>query len=127
MVIPMKTVLVVDDSAFMRRTMKSILLRNSFRVVGEATNGVEAVAEYKKLRPDIVTLDVVMQEMDGLVTLKTIMKIAPNANIIMVSSMGQDIIVRESIVLGAKNFILKPFTEEQVLRAIDKLDESPVE
>ncbi|MCL2221597.1 MAG: response regulator [Oscillospiraceae bacterium] len=123
----MKTVLVVDDSAFMRRTMKSILLRNSFRVVGEATNGVEAVAEYKKLRPDIVTLDVVMQEMDGLVTLKTIMKIAPNANIIMVSSMGQDIIVRESIVLGAKNFILKPFTEEQVLRAIDKLDESPVE
>jgi len=122
----MKTVLVVDDSAFMRRTMKSILIRNDYVVVGEATNGVEAVAEYKKLRPDIVTLDVVMQELDGLGTLKTIMKVNPQANVIMVSSMGQDIIVRDSIIMGAKNFILKPFSEEQVVRALDKLGESPI-
>jgi len=126
MVILMKTVLVVDDSAFMRRTMKSILIRNDYVVVGEATNGVEAVAEYKKLRPDIVTLDVVMQELDGLGTLKTIMKVNPQANVIMVSSMGQDIIVRDSIIMGAKNFILKPFSEEQVVRALDKLGESPI-
>jgi len=119
----MKTVLVVDDSAFMRRTMKSILIRNNFEVVGEATNGIEAVDLYTKLKPTIVTLDVVMEEMNGLEALKKIMIIDSKANVIMVSSMGQDIIVRDAIVVGAKNFILKPYTEEQVVRALDKLIE----
>jgi len=119
----MKKVLIVDDSAFMRRTMKSIVVRNDFEVVGEGTNGVEAVSLYKKLRPDIVTLDVVMKDMDGLEALKVIMKIDPNANIVMVTSMGQDIIVREAIVAGAKNFILKPFTEQQVMVAFEKIKE----
>jgi len=119
----MKTVLVVDDSAFMRRTMKSILIRNNFEVVGEATNGIEAVDLYTKLKPAVVTLDVVMEEMNGLEALKKIMIIDSKANVIMVSSMGQDIIVRDAIVVGAKNFILKPYTEEQVVRALDKIVE----
>ena len=123
MVNSMKTVLVVDDSAFMRRTMKSILIRNNFEVVGEATNGIEAVDLYTKLKPAVVTLDVVMEEMNGLEALKKIMIIDPKANVIMVSSMGQDIIVRDAIVVGAKNFILKPYTEEQVVRALDKIIE----
>jgi len=123
MVNSMKTVLVVDDSAFMRRTMKSILIRNNFEVVGEATNGIEAVDLYTKLKPDVVTLDVVMEEMNGLEALKKIMIIDQKANVIMVSSMGQDIIVRDAIVVGAKNFILKPYTEEQVVRALDKIIE----
>jgi len=123
MVNSMKTVLVVDDSAFMRRTMKSILIRNNFEVVGEATNGIEAVDLYTKLKPAVVTLDVVMEEMNGLEALKKIMIIDPKANVIMVSSMGQDIIVRDAIVVGAKNFILKPYTEEQVVRALDKIVE----
>ncbi|MCL2247736.1 MAG: response regulator [Oscillospiraceae bacterium] len=119
----MKRVLVVDDSAFMRRTMKSIVVRNDYEVVGEGTNGVEAVSLYKKLRPDIVTLDIVMKDVGGLEALKSIMKIDPNANVIMVTSMGQDVIVREAIVSGAKNFILKPFTEQQVMAAFEKLKE----
>ena len=122
----MKTVLIVDDSAFMRKVMKGIVVKNGYEVVSEAKSGVEAVAEFKKHKPDIITMDVVMNEMDGLSALKTIIKINHNANVIMVSSMGQDVIVREAIVEGAKNFILKPFTEQQVITAFEKLGTSPI-
>jgi len=122
----MKKILIIDDSAFMRRTMKAIAAKNDYEVIGEGINGIEAVSLYKKLRPDIVTLDVIMKDMDGLEALKTIIKIDPKANVIMVSSMGQDVVVRDAIIIGAKNFILKPFTEEQVVTAFEKLDESPI-
>jgi len=117
----MKTVLIVDDSAFMRRLIKRIVINNGFDVVGEANNGKLGVEKYKELKPDFVTMDLVMDEMDGLEALKLIIAADPNANVIMVSSMGQDVIVRDAIVIGAKNFLLKPLDEKSVIEAIKKL------
>ena len=104
----MKTVLIVDDSSIMRKILKSIVTQNGYEVVGEATNGKMGVKKYKELQPDIVTMDFVMDKMNGLEALSRIIGENPNANVIMVSSMGQEAIVRDAIVLGAKNFLLKP-------------------
>jgi len=116
----MKTVLIVDDSSMMRRILRNILTKNGFDVVGEASNGEDAVDKYKELRPDAVTMDFIMDKMNGLDALRNIISINPNAYVIMVSSMGQEVIVRDAIVLGAKNFLLKPFNEQQVVEAIGK-------
>jgi len=117
----MKTVLIVDDSALMRRIIRHIVIKNGYDVVGEATNGKLGVEKYKELRPDIVTMDMVMDEMNGMEALKLIIEENPDANVIMVSSMGQEVVVRDAIVTGAKNFLLKPFDEKQVLDAFKKL------
>jgi len=117
----MKTVLIVDDSSIMRRIMKNILTKNGYEVVGEASDGKTGVRKYKELRPDIVTMDVIMDEMDGLEALSRIMGENPDASVVMVSSMGQEVMVRDAIVLGAKNYLLKPFEEQQVIDALKKL------
>ena len=117
----MKTVLIVDDSAVMRRIVRNIVTKNGYDVVGEATNGRIGVKKYEDLRPDIVTMDMIMDEMNGLEALKSIIGINPDANVIMVSSMGQEVYVRDAIVHGAKNYLLKPFNEEQVITAFEKL------
>jgi len=117
----MKTVLIVDDSAFMRRLIRNIVIRNGYNVVGEASDGKAGVEKYIELRPDIVTLDLVMDEMNGLDALKEIININSDANVIMISSMGQDVIVRDAIILGAKNFLHKPFDEQQMVEALKKL------
>ena len=117
----MKTVLIVDDSAFMRRLIKKIVTNIGYDVVGEADNGRLGVEKYKELKPDFVTMDLVMDDMNGLDALKLIIEADPDANVIMVSSMGQDVIVRDAIVIGAKNFLLKPLDEKQVIEAIKKL------
>ena len=117
----MKTILVVDDSSLMRRLIKNIVIKNGYNVIGEAINGKIGVEKFKELKPDIVTLDLVMDEMNGLEALKLIIEEDPDANVIMVSSMGQDVIVRDAIVSGAKNFLLKPFDEKEVIAALKKL------
>lgn len=117
----MKKVLVVDDAAFMRMSLKKILVENGFEVVGEAENGRVGVQKYNELRPDIVTLDITMPDMDGLAALKGIMTIDPNAKVVMISAMGQESYVRESIMLGAKNFIVKPFNAEHVIKVLNSL------
>ena len=117
----MKTVLIVDDSSLMRRLIRRIVVKNGYEVVGEATNGRLGFEKYKELHPDVVTMDLVMDEMNGLEALKLIINENPDANVIMVSSMGQDVIVRDAIVTGAKNFLLKPFDEQQVVEALKKL------
>jgi len=117
----MKTVLIVDDSTMMRRMIRNIVVKNGITVVGEAENGELGVKKYRELRPDFVTMDLIMDEMTGLEALKVILDEYPDANVIMVSSMGQDVIIRDAIVLGAKNFLLKPFDEQQVMDAISKL------
>ena len=117
----MKTVLIVDDSSLMRRIIRHIVIKNGYDVVGEATNGRVGVEKYRELKPDIVTMDLVMDEMNGIEALKVIMAESPEANVIMVSSMGQDVVVRDAIVTGAKNFLLKPFDEKQVIEAMKKL------
>ena len=117
----MKTVLIVDDSSLMRRLIKNIVVKNGYDVLGEAENGKKGVEKYKELKPDFVTMDLIMDEMNGLEALKLIIEEDPNANVIMVSSMGQEVLVRDAIVLGAKHFVMKPFDERQVMEAIKKL------
>jgi len=113
-------VLVVDDAAFMRVSIKNMLTKNGFEVVGEAENGKIAVAKYQELMPDVVTLDITMPELDGLDALKEIMKINPKAVVIMVSAMGQESMVRDAVMSGAKGFIVKPFKEDAIVAAIKK-------
>ena len=117
----MKTVLIVDDSALMRRMMKKTVISNGYTVIGEANNGRLGVEKYKALNPDVVTMDVVMDEMNGLEALRQIIAYDANANVVMVSSMGQEIIVRDAILAGAKGFIVKPFEESVVLEVFRKL------
>jgi len=117
----MKKVLIVDDAAFMRMSLKKIMVENGFEVIGEAENGKEAVTKYNELQPDIVTLDITMPEMDGITALKAIMKIDPEANVVIVSAMGQESYVREAVMAGAKNFIVKPFNKEHVIKVLNSL------
>ena len=117
----MAKVLIVDDAAFMRISIKNMLTKNGYEVVGEADNGAVGVEMYKELRPDIVTMDITMPEMSGLDALKEITKVDPQAKVVMVSAMGQEAMVREAIVSGAKGFIVKPFKEDGIIAAIKKL------
>lgn len=114
----MRKFLIVDDSSFMRKILKSILVKNGYTVIGEAENGKIAIEKYVQLQPDIVTMDVTMNEMSGIEALGEIKKIDGDAKVIMVSAMGQEVIVREAISLGAKGFLVKPFEERTVLSAI---------
>jgi len=117
----MATVLIVDDAAFMRISIKNMLTKNGYEVVGEAENGQIAVEMYKELQPDIVTMDITMPEMTGLEALKEIAKLDPQSKVVMVSAMGQEAMVRDAIVSGAKGFIVKPFKEDGIIAAIKKL------
>lgn len=116
----MPKVLIVDDAAFMRMMLKDILVKNGYEIAGEVSNGAEAVAAYKESRPDIVTMDIAMPEMDGITAVKEIKKIDPNAKIVMVSAMGQQALVIEAIKAGALDFIVKPFQPDRVLQALEK-------
>ncbi|ARU62466.1 two-component system chemotaxis response regulator CheY [Tumebacillus sp. BK434] len=113
-------ILIVDDAAFMRMMIKEILTKNGYTVVGEAQDGVQAVEKYKELRPDLVTMDITMPEMDGIHALKEIRGFDPNAKIIMCSAMGQQAMVIDAIQAGAKDFIVKPFQADRVVEAIKK-------
>lgn len=113
-------ILVVDDAAFMRMMIKDILLKAGFEVVGEATNGAEAVVRFSELGPDLVTMDITMPEMDGIAAVKEIKKLDPNARIIMCSAMGQQQMVLEAIQAGARDFVVKPFQADRVIDAVRK-------
>lgn len=117
----MTKVLIVDDAAFMRMMIKDILQKNGFEVVGEANNGIEAVNLYKKERPDVVTMDITMPDMDGIEAVKEIRSFDSAAKIIMCSAMGQQSMVMDAIKSGAKDFIVKPFQADRVLEAIRKV------
>lgn len=113
-------VLIVDDAAFMRMMIKEILTKNGYNVVGEASDGAQAVEKYKELTPDLVTMDITMPEMDGITALKEIKKINAAAKVIMCSAMGQQAMVIDAIQAGAKDFIVKPFQADRVIEAIKK-------
>lgn len=117
----MKRVLVVDDATFMRVSIKKMLTNNGYEVIGEAENGQIAIQKYQELSPDIVTMDITMPEMDGLASLKEILSVNPNANVIMVSAMGQESMVREAVLAGAKGFIVKPFKEDILVDALKNI------
>lgn len=113
-------VLIVDDAMFMRAMIRDILINSGrYEVIGEAANGEEALIKYQELKPDLVTMDIVMPQMDGIEATKEIIKLDPNAKIVMCSALGQEALVIESIAAGAKDFIVKPFSAEKVLKVID--------
>ena len=116
----MARVLVVDDAAFMRKMVSDALTKGGHDVVGEAGNGVEAVARFQELKPEVMTLDITMPEKDGLAALKDIMELEPSARVIMCSALGQESKVLESIKLGAKDCVVKPFQADRVLGAVAK-------
>ena len=115
-----RKVLVVDDAAFMRMMLKDILVKNDFEVAGEAENGNVAVAAYQKIRPDIVTMDITMPEMNGIDAVKAIKTLDASARVVMVSAMGQQPMVIEAIQAGADDFIVKPFQPDRVVEALNK-------
>jgi two-component system, chemotaxis family, chemotaxis protein CheY len=114
------SVLIVDDALFMRMMIKDILSKDGLDVIGEAENGVEAVKKYAELRPDLVTMDIVMPEMDGIEAVRNIMKLDPAARVLMCSAMGQQPLVVEALEAGAKDFIIKPFQPAKVVEAVRK-------
>lgn len=120
----MARVLIVDDALFMRKMLSDILKKEGIEVCGEAENGKESIERYQQLRPDLVTMDIVMpkmEEIDGVAAVREIMKIDPQAKIIMVSAMGQHSLVVEAIQAGAKDFITKPFQPSRVIEAIKRV------
>ena len=117
----MKRVLIADDAVFMRLSLKAMLERQGFEVIGEAENGEIAIEKYKILKPDIVTLDITMPVMDGLGALRQIKAFDKSAKIMMISALGQETIVREAVISGALGFIIKPFNEETIAKVFAKL------
>lgn len=116
----MARVLVVDDAAFMRKLVSDALASGGHEVVGEAGNGVEAVARFQELKPELTMLDITMPEKTGLEALADIIAIDPNAKVLMCSALGQESKVIEALKLGAKNFVVKPFKPDVLLEAVDK-------
>ena len=116
----MARVLVVDDAAFMRKMVSDALAKAGHEVIGEACNGVEAVESFRALKPELTTLDITMPEKDGLSALGEIMTLDPNARVIMCSALGQESKVLESIKLGARDFVVKPFQPARVQEAVEK-------
>jgi len=117
-------ILVCDDAEFMRTLIKDVLVKGGYEIAGEAVNGLEAVEKYKALKPDLVTMDIVMPIKSGIDALKEIVAYDPKAKVVMCSALGQEILVMDAIEAGAKDFIVKPFTEENVLEVIGKVLES---
>lgn len=114
-------VLIVDDAMFMRNMLKDIFTRAGHEVVGEAANGADAVEMYRKLRPDMMTMDIVMPVKSGIEALGEIVTLDPGAVVVICSAMGQDALVMEAVKAGAREFIVKPFQEERVLEVIGKV------
>lgn len=117
----MVRVLIVDDTAFMRKLLKNILFSAGFDIAGEAENGKQAVELYRQLKPDVVTMDIVMPEMNGIDALKEIKKIDPNAKVVMCTAVGQEQMVKTAIKLGAKGYIVKPFQAAKVVEELKKV------
>lgn len=120
-----KRVLIVDDSPLMRMVVKNILAPAGYEVVGEVGDGRQAVDAYKNLKPDLVTMDVVMPNLDGLGALKEIRALDAGAKILMVSSAGQNTMVQEAIRHGAAGYVVKPFQADKMMAAVQQAVGAP--
>ena len=115
------TVLICDDAVFMRTMISDILEESGYEIVGQAETGVQAIERYKALRPDLVTMDIVMPDMGGIDAVREITSFDANAKILMCSAMGQQALVVEAIQAGAKDFVVKPFQPSRVLEAVQRV------
>ncbi len=115
----MKTVLVVDDSSFMRKYIKQILTQNDYDVIGEATNGEEAIEQYMALKPNVITMDIAMDKINGIEASKKILELDPNAKIVIVSSLSQKSIIIKLLESGVRDFVVKPIKEETLLKTLE--------
>ena len=117
----MANILMVDDSKTSRKILRQLFEGAGHTIVGEASNGEEGFIKFKELKPDLVTMDITMPDMDGITALKAIKQCDPSAKVIMCSAMGQQAMVVESIQAGARDFIVKPFQKDRVIEAIKKV------
>ena len=117
----MAKILLVDDAAFMRMMIKDTLSKNGYTDLHEAGDGVQAVEKFDEINPDLVIMDITMPNMDGLEALKTIIGKHPEAKVVMCSAMGQEAMVIEAIKLGAKDFIVKPFKPDRILKTVSSI------
>ncbi|MBP3567797.1 MAG: response regulator [Lachnospiraceae bacterium] len=117
----MASVLIVDDTLFMRASIKQMLEANGHSVAGEASNGVEAIERFAAVKPDVILMDITMPDMDGLEALRLIKEIDKNAKVVMCTAMGQQAMVAKAVELGAQQFIVKPFQAERLIAAIDSV------
>lgn len=118
--INMVKIMLVDDSRFMLTYITNIIEKLGHKVIGTAQNGREAIYQYIKLKPDLVFMDVIMNDMSGITAVEKIMELDRNAYIVMCSTMGQEIIVSESLQAGAKDFITKPFKTNEIRETIER-------
>ena len=114
-------VLVVDDAIFMRKMISDILEGNGMEIVGEADTGALAVEKYKELKPDLVTMDIIMPEMNGIDAVRQIMSNDSQARIVMCSALGQQALVQDAMAAGAKDFLIKPFNPSRVIEVVSKI------
>lgn len=114
-----RTVLIVDDVAFVRKTLSTILTAAHFQVVGEAKDGIEAMEMYERLKPDVVTMDVVMPRMSGIEATRKIIKKNKEACIVIVSAMGQESLVMDAIGAGARDYVMKPFSPQDIVKTLE--------
>ncbi len=113
-------VLIVDDLTFIKIVLRDILEKSGFHVVGEASNGEQAIAMYQERHPDVVLMDITMPDMDGLTALRRLRELDPGAKVIICSALGQQKLIVQAIQLGAKDFIVKPFQPPRVVSALKK-------
>lgn len=116
-----KTLLVTDDALIIREMIKDAALEAGWTIVGEACNGKEAIELHAELKPDLMTLDLVMPEYGGLYALEGILKHTPDAKIIIVSALDQPEVFNEAFQKGASDFIIKPFESKQIVGALEAL------
>ena len=117
----MAKILVVDDAAFMRMMVKDTLTKGGYDDLYEAVDGADAVEKFKEIGPDLVIMDITMPNMDGLEALKEIKQIDGGANVVMCSAMGQESMVIDAIKSGAKDFIVKPFKPDRIIKTVSSI------
>ena len=117
----MKSVLLVDDSLFVRATLKNILLQNGYTIAGEAVDGYDAIEKYETCNPDMVVMDITMPFMNGIDASREILKAHPNANILIVSALGRQEDILNLLKMGIKDYIIKPVNQEKFLATVNAL------
>ncbi|MBF0408290.1 MAG: response regulator [Candidatus Riflebacteria bacterium] len=122
---PRKKILIVDDAEILRKILRDLLESNGYEVF-EAANGKEALMNYPKIRPDLITMDITMPEMDGITALKALKKLDPAVKIIMITAVGTANSVKDAIVAGAINFIVKPYKPGKILETLKKMLEKKI-